>query len=340
MNIIKTKVYKLIAPYNLVLIEEQINVDILGEDEFIAETIYTAISPGTETAAFIGKEPLRPGSIYPRVVGYCNIARVLFKGKSILDISVGDIVLTFQSHRSHYMQSNKVFYLKVKPELAKKATIAYLFHLGYHSLLTANAKQGHNIAIIGAGVLGVATSIISEVSGARTFLFSNQTDSISFMAKNNKFVSVLKKQESSLKFIQTQTEETGLDIIVNTSNSWDDYKFALNAVNTNGVIVNLGFPGRGEEFPLFNPLDPQFVYTKNLTIKALSPLYEAEISASQIRFNVKRNLKYIISLLNSGKISFDQLVTNKISYLNLNNQYIQFTSQSNYMLSTLIHWKD
>lgn len=108
MNFIKIKVYKLLAPYELVLIEEQINVDILREDEFIAETIYTAISPGTETAAFIGKEPLRPGSIYPRVVGYCNIARVLFKGKSILDISVGDIVLTFQSHRSHYI-SNKVF---------------------------------------------------------------------------------------------------------------------------------------------------------------------------------------------------------------------------------------
>jgi len=340
MNFIKTKVYKLLAPQELVLIEEQINVDNLEENEFIAETIYTAISPGTETAAFIGKEPLRPGNIYPRVVGYCNIAKIISKGKSIHDLSVGDFVLTFQSHRSHYIQSNKDFYLKINPELAKEATVAYLFHLGYHSLLTAGAKQGHNIAIIGAGVLGVATSVMSEVSGARTFLFSNQSDSISFMAKYNKFVRVLKKQDSSLKYVQTQTEETGLDIIVNTSNSWDDWKFALNAVNTNGLIVNLGFPGRGEALPLFNPLDPQFVYTKNLTIKALSPLYEAEISASQIRFNVKRNLEYIISLINAGRIFFDQLVTKEISYLNLNEQYIQYTSRNNYLLSTLIHWKD
>jgi threonine dehydrogenase-like Zn-dependent dehydrogenase len=145
--------------------------------------------------------------------------------------------------------------------------VAYLFHLGYHSLLTAGAKQGHNLAIIGAGVLGVATSIMSEVSGARTYLLSNQIDSISLMAKNNKFVFVLKKQEGSLKIIQNQTEDTGIDIIVNTSNSWEDWKFALNAVNTNGLIVNLGFPGRGEALPLFNPLDPQFVYNKNLTKK-------------------------------------------------------------------------
>jgi threonine dehydrogenase-like Zn-dependent dehydrogenase len=340
MNFIKTKVYKLLAPQELVLIEEQINVDNLGDNEFIAETIYTAISPGTETAAFLGKEPLRPGNIYPRVVGYCNIAKVIVKGKSINDISIGDFVLTFQSHRSHYVQSSKAFYLKVNPELAKKATVAYLFHLGYHSLLTAGAKQGHNIAIIGAGVLGVATSIMSEVSGARTYLFSNQIDSISIMAKNNKFVCVLKKQDSSLKIIQNQTEDTGIDIIVNTSNSWEDWKFALNAVNTNGLIVNLGFPGRGEELPLFNPLNPQFVYTKNLTIKALSPLYEAEISASQIRFNIKRNLEYILSLIKADRIFIDSLVTNEISYPDLNEQYIKYTSRNNHLLSTLILWKE
>jgi hypothetical protein len=106
MNFIKTKVYKLLAPQELVLIEEQINVDNIGDNEFIAETIYTAISPRTETAAFLGKEPLRPGNIYPRVVGYCNIAKVLCKGKSIYDISIGDFVLIFQGYRSHYIQSS------------------------------------------------------------------------------------------------------------------------------------------------------------------------------------------------------------------------------------------
>jgi hypothetical protein len=340
MNFIKTKIFKLLGPKELVLVEELIDFDKIDDNEFVAETIYSAISPGTEIAAFVGKEPLRSGNIYPRLVGYCNVARILFKGKFVNDLSIGDFVLTFQSHRTHYKQAKNDFYLKINPELAKEATIAYLFHLGYHSLLTAGAKQGHNIAIIGGGALGVATSIMSEVSGARTFLFSNQNDSILFIAKNNTFVNVFKKHDSSLKYVQALTENTGLDIIINTSNSWDDWKFALNAVNTNGTIVNLGFPGRGVGLPLFNPLDPQFLYAKNLTIKALSPLYEFEISASHLRFNVKRNLEYILSLIKSRRIFFDQIVTNEIFYRNLNDQYINYTSQNNYLLSTLIHWKE
>jgi threonine dehydrogenase-like Zn-dependent dehydrogenase len=340
MSIIKTKVYKLLAPHELVLVEEEIDQENLAENEFIAETLYSAISPGTETAAFIGKEPLRPGNIYPRVVGYCNIARVLVRGNLINDLLVGDIVLTFQSHRSHFKQSNKDFYLKIDPEFAKETTVAYLFHLGYHSLLTADAKQGHNIGIIGAGVLGVAASLMSQVSGARTFLFSNQDETFSFLEKQNKYIQVLKKEESSLQYTKTITQNTGLDIIVNTSNSWNDWVLALKVANTNGLIVNLGFPGRGEPLPLFNPLDPKYVYTKNLTIKALSPLFESDISASLIRFNVKRNLEYIINLLKIGSIFFNQLVTSEIHYRALNEQYIKYSSKKYYLLSTLIHWKD
>jgi threonine dehydrogenase-like Zn-dependent dehydrogenase len=340
MSFIKSKVYKLLAPQELVLIEEEIDVEHIAENEFFAETIYTAISPGTETAAFIGREPLRAGKIYPRVVGYCSIARVLIIGNAINDLSVGDFVLTFQSHRTHFKQSNNDFYLRIESQFAKEATIAYLFHLGYHSLLTAEAKQGHNIGIIGAGVLGVATSIMSQVSGARTFLFSNQNETSIFLDKQNKFVQVLKKEESSLQYVETKTENTGLDIIVNTSNSWNDWKLALKAANPNGLIVNLGFPGRGEALPSFNPLDPQYVYTKNLTIKALSPLFESDISASLIRFNVKRNLEYIINLLKTGSIFFSQLVSSEIHYQELKGQYVKYISQKNYMLSTLIHWKN
>ena len=340
MNFIKAKVYKLLAPKQLSLVEEQIDIDNLESNHFIAETIFSAISPGTETAAFNGIMPLRPGNMYPRVIGYCNIAKVLIIGENIKDLNIGDFVLTFQSHRSHFLQNISEFYLKVDQENAKDYVIAYLFHLGYHSLLTAEAKPGHNIGIIGAGVLGIATSIMSQISGARTFVFSNQIQTSQYFENSNMHIKSFAKIEDSIVSIQNETENVGLDIIVNTSNSWNDWSLALKATNKNGVIVNLGFPGRGEPLPLFNPLDPQYVYTKNLTIKALSPLYESEISASHIRFNVKRNLEYIFSLLKTGRIFFNQLVTSEIHYLNLKEQYVQYTSQSNHLLSTLIHWKD
>ena len=38
-----------------------------GDGEILCETIVTAISPGTELAAWRGLPPLRPGVVYPRL---------------------------------------------------------------------------------------------------------------------------------------------------------------------------------------------------------------------------------------------------------------------------------
>lgn len=338
MTFIKSKIFRLLSPKELILVEEEIDLSKLSGSQFFAETIYSAISPGTETAAYIGKEPLRPGKIYPRVVGYCNVARVLEVGKQISDLKTGDFVLTFQSHRSNFLQDKKDFYLKINDEIVKDSVIAYLYHLGYHSLLTANIKQGHNIGVIGAGVLGIATSIMSNISSANTFVFSNQDSVSEYLLKND--IKCLVKDDSSILQIQSETNDTGIDVIINTSNSWNDWKFAIKAISTNGVIVNLGFPGRGEPAPSYNPLDPQYLYTKNITIKSLSPLYESDIAASYVRFNLKRNLEYILGLIKSKKIAASQIVNEEIDFSELKLQYEKYISRKNFMLSTIINWKN
>ena len=259
-------------------------------------------------------------------------------GKHISDLKAGDFVLTFQSHRSNFLHDKKDFYLKINDEIVKDSVIAYLYHLGYHSLLTANIKQGHNIGVIGAGVLGIATSIMSNISSANTFVFSNQDSVSEYLLKND--IKCLVKDDSSILQIQSETTDTGIDVIINTSNSWNDWKFALKAISTNGVIVNLGFPGRGEPAPSYNPLDPQYLYTKNITIKSLSPLYESDIAASYVRFNLKRNLEYILGLIKSKKIAASQIVNEEIDFSELKLHYEKYISRKNYMLSTIINWKN
>lgn len=340
MTFIKSKVFRLLAPQQLVISEEELDIDNLPENHFYAETEFSAISPGTEAAAFEGKEPLRPGKIYPRLVGYCNVAKVAKVGYKVCDLSVGDYVLTFQSHRSSFIQDCSGFYLKIDKDIAKDATVSYLFHLGYHSILTAKAMQGHYLAVLGAGVLGVSTAIMSQIAGIKTVVFTNQQSARLFFDENQPNIKSFCKEESSFESIKSLTSGSGLDFIINTSNSWNDWRFALKAISPNGIIVNLGFPGRGEPLPNFNPLDPQYVYTKNLTIKALCPLFESDIEPSHVRFNLKRNLLNILDLLKNEKIFSSQLVSDEISYLNLKEQYIKYISKKHFMLSTIISWKN
>lgn len=339
MNSLSAKIYTLKSPFQLALDEEELDVNV-GGDEIVAETIYTALSPGTEVGAYIGLTPLRPGNnIYPRVVGYCNIAKVVHTGDQVIKVKKGDYILTFQSHRNLIKLQKNDFYLKIEPNNSLKyLTTAYLYHLGYHSLITAGQKQGHNIGIIGAGVLGYTTAIMAEIAGATTFVFSNQPEAESRFLK--KQIHFLPKRDSSLEEVIKITNETGLDIIINTSNTWADWLFALKAVRKGGVIVNLGFPGRGEPNPDFNPLDPQYLYIKNLTIKALCTINESDSHPYEDRFNMKRNLEYIIGLITKGIIDPTDVITDEVNYTLLENQYEKYVNRDHYMLSTLLKWEN
>ena len=338
MSIIKSNVFRLLKAKELVIQEESIDLKLLGDNEFFCETIYSAISPGTETAAFSGMEALRPGKIYPRLVGYCNIARVLEKGKNVKNLKKGDVILTFQSHRSHFLQNINLFYLKITDKDFKKFTPAYLYHLGYHALISTKTFPGHNVAVLGAGVLGYTSAIMSKMSGCKTFMLTNQQEAI--IRLNRLGISSYKKENNSIEHIYNETNLVGPDILINTSNTWSDWEFVLKLINRGGVIVNMGFPGRGEPYPKFNPLDPKYIYTKHVTIKSLCYLNEKEVDPYEERFNLKRNMKYIFRLIEEGKISTEDIISEEINFSQLENQYKKYLSKKDYLLSTLLKWKD
>jgi threonine dehydrogenase-like Zn-dependent dehydrogenase len=87
-------------------------------------------------------------------------------------------------------------------------------------------------------------------------------------------------------------------------------------------------------------LDPQYVYAKNLTIKALCYINEADVETHEFRFNLKRNLKYILQLFNSGKLDPMDLLTHEINFSELEFQYQKYIERKSLMLSSLIIWKN
>lgn len=338
MNRIESLVYEMSGPRDLYFKKEIIDLNSILPDEIIAKTYYSAISPGTEVAAYCGLESLRGDkNAYPRVLGYCNIARVIHKGNAVSKLEVGDYFLNFQSHRSHFRLKENDFLIKLSGDNIKSQCVAYLFHLGYHSLLTANLKAGHNIGIIGLGTLGFTTGVMSKIAGANTFVLTNQLSYKSLL--ESKKINVFSKKLSSLEMINTNTHQIGLDIVINTSNTWEDWLLAMNCVNKGGTIVNLGFPGRGQSAPDFNPLDPKFLYMKNATIKYLSELNQIGLLAHEQRFNVERNLIYILDLIKSNSMNASEVISSEISYLDLKKQYVLYESKEQNLFSTVLNWQ-
>ncbi len=331
-----TKIYELSEPLNLYLKEQELPEP--GAKEIQAETIVSALSPGTEVAAYHGANPLKPGRQYPRVQGYCNVAVVTKTGSDVTSLKPGDHILTFQSHRTAFNCPENDFIIRLPENInLQHAATAYLYHLGLHGLITANTRFGHQVAVIGVGTLGYTACVMSHLSGANTFAITNQQGSAEKLT--NTGVRCFSKNTDNLSTILQLTHGIGLDIVINTSNHWDDWKLALQLVNKGGTIVNLGFPGRENPVPEFNPLDSNYAYVKNLTIKSLCHLSETEVPPYEFRFTVKRNLLHILDLMVDGRLNADEIISTRVPYTELGAQYEKYLNRTNTLFTTILDWK-
>jgi NADPH:quinone reductase-like Zn-dependent oxidoreductase len=310
--------YKLTAPRTLVREENQFDLSSVPSDSLVAQTLYSVLSPGTEVAAWVGKPPLRPSTVYPRVLGYCNVARVRAIGAQIgaqiTDLKIGDIILTQQCHRSAFCVQQKDVMLSINgnssPELQRRLAVSYLYHLGYMALLDGGFRPGYEVAIVGFGALGFTAASLVSAYGGRPHIISGRAiddtsrDSIphaSFYGKDIKDGKLI------------CPDMGGVDLVINTSDAWSDYSLSLNLVRRGGTVALVGFPGRGLPAPEFNPLNSQYLYDKAITIKQIGHVFDLEVPPIDARFTLKRNIAHLYSLLKDGRLNPSPLINTQRS---------------------------
>lgn len=243
----------LLEPGRLAVVKEDLKP--CDKGMVLAETVYSLVSPGTEIAAWRGAPALRPGAGYPRVVGYCNLARVLESGDE--SVAPGDYILTHQSHRSHFcIPANEVL-VTVQPQ--PEMTTAYLYYLAsrvFHGI------DADSVAIVGLGALGYAVADLALRRAIKPTVFTDQCKSIPDIEMRSK--------SASGEFRH----------VVLTSNRWEDYQLAQRLATD--AITLLGFPGRGEPTG-FNPLAG--LYPRGLTLRQIG-----EVPLTQVKTGMRRKL--------------------------------------------------
>lgn len=328
---IKSKVYSLEAPERLSLVERELDDGALPAEHVFAKTIWSVISPGTELAAWEGLPPLRPSKVYPRLMGYCNVAEVVSVGKDVGAIQPGDKILTHQSHCSHFIcdQSEILYQMgsEVSESSAKALACTYLYHLGYAAIRAGNFFPGDVVGIVGVGTLGVSTALLLKNFGCEPYLFTNQQP--------------LKQKLSAMgleRFHLKQNLNLDADIVINTSNRWEDHQLCMHLARLGGTIVNLGFPGRGESAPKENPLDSRYFYDKQLKIVHCGYVTEKELPAIENNFTLKRNINYLADLIKRGVLKPQELFFQEFSSEDLGDVYRRMSKRQIEGFSCYLNW--
>ena len=78
-------------------------------DQVLVETVYSAISPGTERAMLLAQpKTVTADRGFPFEPGYSNVGRVVDVGSAVRNYRVGDLAATVQTHRSHILLPDTV----------------------------------------------------------------------------------------------------------------------------------------------------------------------------------------------------------------------------------------
>lgn len=333
---IEATVVYLNAPRQLELRKELLESASLGLRQVLCETLVTAISPGTELAAYVGLPALRAGTGYPRLQGYCNLARVLAVGADVRDLRPGQRVLSFVSHRSHFViNADEVLHVVAESARSEDLACAYLFHLGYNAVLRSTVRPGNRVLVIGLGVLGLASVAMAALAGARVVAVSDQALPQRLAME---FGADAVAPRADLAGIRAALTENLADVVITTSNSWHDWEIALQLAGKRATIAVLGFPGRSEAPGVFNPLDSRYFYAKQLRIEAVGVAPERPDGRGFFRFNERDNLNYLAELIVSGRLKPASLVSATYPGNDLERAYRDLLARSTPAMTYLLRW--
>jgi threonine dehydrogenase-like Zn-dependent dehydrogenase len=308
----------------------------LGPHQVFVQTEVTALSTGTDLANYDGRsEELPNAPSYPRAVGYSNVGVVAHVGTSVTRFSPGDRVFSTRPHQSAYVADETDLLVKVDQRVdAEQASLAYLTHLGASALRKVHYQAGESVLVIGLGVIGLCATALASSLGACVEAVANHPH-------RRELAKAMKAQQAwdATNFDRSCVfAGRGADVIVLTANTWAAYRTALEAAAPSGRIALLGFPGRAQPQPDFNPLDAHWIYGKQLTVAGAGATPRVECPPEDIRFNLRRSLEDIFSRLADKRMDFAPLISHRIPAASMRDGYEMAVAHDKSLTAAIFLW--
>jgi threonine dehydrogenase-like Zn-dependent dehydrogenase len=321
--------------------EVPLESDPLQPGQIYVETEVSALSTGTDLGNYLGDSTYVPGAPrYPRWVGYSNVGVIRRVGEGVRNLTPGMRVFSTQPHQSAFVAQQDELIVPVPAAVpSEEAALSYLTHLGLASLRQAKYEPGENVAVIGLGVIGLCTIWLARAMGAKVAGISNskvRSESAIQLGAHAAFLADDKDLHEKLK---TVFGEVGTDIVVLTANPWNAYRLAMEIVRPSGRVSILGFPGRAQEPPDFNPMDSRWIYGKQLTVLGAGFAPTVDCPPADIRFNTRRNLEYILDLMTFHKPRIGSVISHRFPFSRMQDAYELAKGHSKDLVAAVFDWR-
>ena len=241
------------------------------------------------------------------------------------------------------MKQNQSGYVAYEGELlvqvprgvdVEQASLCYLVHLGVAALRQVHYEVGEDIAVVGLGVIGLCAVAVARTMGARVIAIAND-DRRAELARG---LGAAETYVSGSFDPNSIFEGQGADIVVLTANTWAAYSDSMQMARYRGRVSVLGFPGRAQPAPDFNPLDMRWLYGKQLTIAGTGHIPTIDCAMSDIRFNLRRDLKFVLDRMACGALDLSSVISHRFPYIRMQEAYELARLHSKQLSAAVFHW--
>jgi len=242
-------------------------------------------------------------------------------------VQPGDRILSFSAHCSKFLlKASEVLAVVPSGIASEKAVKAYLFHLGYSAILTANKPPGATAVVLGLGVLGLTSCAFAQLAGWQVAGVTDQPQILGLPG-----VHFYRRSDPPAP--------ASAQVVIVTTGSWKDWDLALRVAADRAEIVVLGFPGRGSQGIPFNPLRPEDFYQRQLRIKAAGFCPENIDTRGFLPFNERSNVSRILKWFINGQIDPDLLATSCLPASQLPQMYDELCASHRSVHTYLLNWQ-
>lgn len=322
------------GPRDLRLEWHEISASKLAPDEIHVETLVTALSTGTDRGNYEGAERVPGAPDYPRWVGYSNVGKVRQVGENVTRVKVGDRIFTDRPHLSEFVMKDSEHLAAIGEKVTSEAAaFTYLYFLGLYSLRRGHFSFGQTVAVVGLGILGLATVELAYTWGARVVAIGNNESRLQKAAEVGAHLTLDFRERSLHEAVDQFTHKRGVDLAVLAANSWPAYRTGVEVLGEDGRMAVLSLLGRGEEMPDFNPLALEWFYHKALNIISVR-LTHAD------RARLEEDWTYLLELIEQRTIQPERLITHRLPYRDMAKAYEAAHKRDKSMVGTIFLWDE
>lgn len=288
-------------------------------DEALIKVSYAGIC-GTDMMIYFGKHPRATA---PLVMGH-EFSGIIEDIHGISTFNVGDRVVieptiscgkcnACQRGQFHVCESLKLIgidmdggfgeYVKVPinrlhiipSNLSNSlAALAEPAAVAVHTVRRSNIQVGHNVAILGAGPIGILIGLIAKISGANNVIISDISPYRIEKAKKLGLTAIDVRDTDIREIVKDQTNGEGADVVFEVAGNDVTAKQMVELVKIQGEIVVVS------------------VFKRAPTVD-LAKMHFKEISLTTTRCYSHNDFKTALEILSKEKTEFGSLITHELS---------------------------